>query len=194
MAFNRIFAVCLCLLVWSAVSGQDSGLPPLMGVDGQPLRFLDNPQLKALAVIFILPDCPIGNSYVPELHRLQDRFAERGVQMVLVHADPTVNAERARQHAREYQLKLPVAMDPRHDWVKTAGATIAPEAAVFSPAGKMLYRGRIDNRYAGLGQRRAVVTQHDLADAFESILAGRPIQEPRTQAVGCLIPELSNGK
>ena len=144
--------------------------------------------------MFILPDCPICNSYVPELNRLHDAFANRGVTMALVHADPDVTLERAKSHAQEYEIRLPVALDPDHTWVDRAGATTAPEAAIFSTTGEILYRGRIDDQYAGLGKRRTQVTSHDLRDTLEAILAGKPVPQQRTEAVGCLIPELPAGK
>ena len=89
---------------------------------------------------------------------------------------------------------MPVALDPRHEWVKRVRPTIAPEAAVFSPTGDLLYRGRIDDQYAGLGKRRTNVTSHDLRDALEAILAGEPVPVARTDAVGCPIPQLPNGE
>jgi hypothetical protein len=108
--------------------------------------------------------------------------------LLLVHVDPDVTESSAREHAQKHLLQCPVAVDPRHVWAKRAGATIAPEAAVFAREGALLYRGRIDDQYVGPGKRRTIVTSHDLRDALEAILAGQPIPQPRTQAVGCFIP------
>lgn len=166
----------------------------LLDLDGHKLLVSNDPQTVATALVFILPDCPICNAYVPELNRLHAAFASRGANLVLMHVDPDVTAERARSHASEYQLAMPIALDPLHHWVAKAGATMAPEAAVFSPRGELLYRGRIDDQYAGLGKRRAKVTSHDLAAALEAILASQPVPQPRTEAVGCLIPKLPSGK
>jgi hypothetical protein len=71
---------------------------------------------------------------------------------------------------------------------KKAGATITPEAAVFSAAGEMLYRGRINNLYASLGKQRRQATEHDLRRALDEALAGKAVSTPRTQAVGCYLP------
>jgi hypothetical protein len=172
----------------------EAGLPALVDIEGRELQPFAEGHVKVLVLVFVLPDCPIGNSYIPELNRLHQALAGRGAKIVFVHADSQVSADRAREHAREYKVEAPVVLDPRHTWVKRAGATVAPEAAVFSRAGELLYRGRIDNRYAGLGKRRMVVTEHDLTDALEAIVAGRPVKQTRTEAVGCLIPELSHGK
>jgi hypothetical protein len=161
----------------------------LADLDGRQYWPLKNEDTKATVLVFILPDCPICNTYMPELNRLHETFASRGVDLLLVHVDSEVTAERAKSHAAEYQIEIPVALDPGHSWVKKAGATITPEVAVFSSSGDLLYRGRINNQYAGLGKRRANVTSHDLADALEAVLAGKSVLEPRTEAVGCLIPD-----
>jgi len=162
----------------------------LVDLDGRPAVASG---AKAVAVVFVLPDCPICNAYVPELNRLHAEFTRRGAALVLVHADPATTTDAARQHAQEYQIAAPVAVDGQHVWVKRAQATTTPEAALFSPAGDLLYRGRIDDQYTGLGQRRTVVTSHDLRDALEAVLAGRPVSQSRTKAVGCPIPESPKG-
>jgi thiol-disulfide isomerase/thioredoxin len=160
-------------------TGESRWDPVLVDIDGRELRPAHD--TRAIALVFILPDCPICNSYLPELNRLHETFANRDVTLALIHADPDIAPERAREHANEYQIQWPIVLDPRHEWVKRAGATIAPEAAVFSRTGDLLYRGRIDNQYAGLGKRRASVTSHDLSDALEATLAGRQAPEPRTK-------------
>lgn len=169
--------------------------PPLIGVSGDQIRTpRSDASLKAIALVFVLADCPICNAYIPELNRLHESFTPRGVRLVVIQADPDITAERASAHATEYGVQPLVARDPRHEWVKRAGATTAPEAAVFSPAGELLYRGRINDQYAGLGKRRANVTSHDLREALEAIIAGQPVRETQTEAIGCPIPELPLGE
>jgi hypothetical protein len=58
----------------------------------------------------------------------------------------------------------------------------------------LVYLGRIDNRYVGFGKRREQVTAHDLRDALEAVLAGRPVPRRRTEAVGCDIPDIPTGE
>jgi hypothetical protein len=168
--------------------------PPLVDLAGKTLRPFDDPHVKAVALIFVLPDCPIANSYLPEINRLHQDFAKRGVKLVIVQADPTTTREQARQHAQEFRIEAPVTLDADHAWVARAGATRTPEAVVFSPAGEVLYRGRIDDRYSGLGQKRPQATTHDLREALAAIAAGQSVKVARTQAIGCYIPELPKGK
>jgi hypothetical protein len=167
---------------------------PLISVDGMEHRPFNDKNVNAVALVFILSDCPIANSYAPEFSRLHAEFSARGVAMLLIHADPTLTQAAAGEHAKEYRLTPPIVVDPRQTWVRRAGATVTPEAAVFSPAGELLYRGRIDDRYAGLGKRRSEVTSRDLRDALEAVLAGKPVAQPRTDAIGCPIPSVSTRK
>ena len=54
----------------------------------------------------------------------------------------------------------------------------------------MAYRGRIDDRNVELGKSRSTAVKRDLADAIAATLAGEPIAEPFTKAVGCPIADL----
>jgi hypothetical protein len=53
----------------------------------------------------------------------------------------------------------------------------------------VLYRGRIDNLYPSLSQRRAAATEHDLQDALDAITADKPIKKAQWPATGCAIQE-----
>ena len=46
----------------------------------------------------------------------------------------------------------------------------------------------LDNRYIALGKSRPAATVHDLREALDAIVAGKPVAHPRTEAVGCYIP------
>jgi hypothetical protein len=63
---------------------------------------------------------------------------------------------------------------------------VTPQAAVLVD-GKLIYRGRIDDRYPTLGTTRAQPTHRDLADVLAAVAAGR-VPPPRfTKAIGCAI-------
>jgi hypothetical protein len=63
---------------------------------------------------------------------------------------------------------------------------VTPEAALYSPAGRV-YRGRIDDWYVDVGRSRRQATQHDLRLRIDAALAGRPMTPAETEAVGCFI-------
>ena len=80
-------------------------------------------------------------------------------------------------------------LDPRHQLVAATGVTTTPEVAVVTADGRIVYRGRIDDLYADLGKKRRAPGRRDLREALSAVLAGRPVKVPRTEAVGCSIPE-----
>ncbi len=155
---------------------------------GKPVDIFAGSTPSVKVLIFTSNDCPIANRYAPEIRRLHERFSQKGVAFWLVHADPSESASDIREHARLYDLNVPEIRDPQHSLVRLAQAEVTPSAAVFSPGKKLVYHGRIDNRFVELGRERPEATEHDLADAIEAAVNGRPVTVPVTRAVGCYIP------
>ena len=142
---------------------------------------------KANVLFFLLADCPVSNNYSPEINAIARDYRERGVRCYIVQVDADITAAEARKHAEEFHLSIPVVLDPQHRLVRFAKANIAPSAAIVLPGQTVAYCGRIDDRYAELGKRRAAATKHDLRDALEAVLAGKPVAKPRTTPIGCYI-------
>ena len=162
----------------------------VLDLNGRPVDPFQEPGAKATVFLFVRSDCPISNRYAPEVGRLQEKFAPRGVIFWLVYVDPDEPAGQIRRHMQEYDYRFDALRDPGHTLVKMTGVGVTPEAAVFADEMRMVYRGRIDNRYVDFGKTRPAPTERDLAEALEAVLAGRPVPNPTTPAVGCYIPDL----
>lgn len=162
----------------------------LTDIDGKTHDLLDASSKRANVLYFITNDCPISNQYAPEINRICKQYAAQGVGCYLVYIDPTLSLEAIRRHMAEYGHDCcPAIHDVEHRLVKRLGAEVTPEAALLSAAGEVLYQGRIDNFYAALGKPRRMVTVRDLRAALDAALAGNPVSNPKTQAVGCFIPD-----
>ncbi|HUB31441.1 MAG TPA: redoxin domain-containing protein [Bryobacteraceae bacterium] len=142
---------------------------------------------KAVLLFFVMTDCPVANSYVPEMNRIHEAYARRGVEVYAVQTDTTVPDATVAAYARDYRYGFPMLLDPRQQLVALAGATMVPQAAVLSPDGRVLYLGRIDNRVVDFGKQRPQATEADLREALDAVLAGRPVPHPFTKSVGCAI-------
>jgi hypothetical protein len=142
---------------------------------------------KATVLLFLTHDCPISNAYAPEINRIVTDYSSKQVAFYLVHVEAGLRPTEAKKHAEEFGLKTTALLDSRHKLVTLAQATVSPEVAVFSPEGKLLYRGRIDDLFADIGKRRQASTTQELREALDAILAGKPVATPTTQAVGCFI-------
>ena len=143
----------------------------------------------AIVLVFISNDCPIANRYAPEINRLDSRFTPHRIAFWLVHADPAETPDQIRHHAREYQLTSPELRDPHHELVGLAKVDVVPSAAVFLPDRRLLYHGRIDDRFVELGRERPQALHHDLADVLEALVNHRALPLSASTAVGCYIPE-----
>ncbi len=145
---------------------------------------------RVRVLLFVRTDCPITNRYAPELQRLAQEFRGRDVRFWLVYPDGTETAAAIRDHIAQYHFPGEPLRDPQHELVRRAHATVAPEAAVFDAAGKLLYHGRIDDRYVDVGKARPAAQIHDLENAITAVLAGKPVAEAETHAIGCSLADV----
>jgi hypothetical protein len=159
----------------------------IRGVDGASLHPFD-PAGSANILFFVSVDCPISNSYAPEIQKLCERYGKQGVGCALMYEDLDLSAGTVRKHLQEYAYKgIPAAIDAERKVSGRAKADVTPEAVIVDAKGEIRYRGRIDNFYADFGKPRQQVTVHDLSDALDAVLAGRTVANPETQALGCTI-------
>jgi peroxiredoxin len=143
---------------------------------------------KAVVLFFLGTECPVSNGYAPEFRRLAKAFAAQGVLCYGVHPDPDVALDAARKHAAEYHLAFPILLDPTQVLARQTGVRVVPEAVLLSSGGQVVYRGRIDDRYAADGKRRDVPRVRDLEMAVTAILAGKAPTVVETKAFGCPLP------
>lgn len=152
------------------------------------VRSVPEKKSRATVLLFVTTDCPIANSYAPEINRLCKQYEPEKIAFYLVYADPTIPLKEQRKHVREFGYRCPAIRDVKHILVNMVKAKVTPEAAVLSPEGRLLYRGRIDDRYLDFGKKRPHATTYDLRDALDAIVRGKPVPNPTTRAVGCFIP------
>ena len=139
-------------------------------------------------LVFTTTDCPISNRYAPEINRLAARFSGQAT-FVLVYPVATDSPEMIREHHKKFGYSLESIRDTKHELVKQTGVTVTPEVAVIA-GDRIVYRGRIDDRYIELGKDRIKPTRHDLEDALTAVLENKPVAQRETQAIGCFLPDL----
>lgn len=165
----------------------------VQALSGAPLDALQAPAgTNAIVFLFTSAECPISNRYAPEVRRIAESFGSKGVVFRLVYPNPSEDAGAIREHMAAYSYAgvVEAVRDPEHALVKFVGATVTPEAAIVA-GGRIVYRGRIDDRYADLGRERPAPTRRDLFDALTAIVAGKPVPHATTQAIGCFISDFA---
>jgi hypothetical protein len=181
-AMLRIATLALLAVISTAA-------PDLSGTPRDP--FQPAAGTRATVLLFVSTDCPVSNRYAPDVRKLHDTYAKDGVAFWLIYPNPADAVSDIRDHIAQFKYPGTALRDIRHDIVTRAGATITPEAAVYDGRGRLAYRGRIDDRYSAVGIEKATPTRHDLQDAIAATLAGKPIKDNRTQAVGCYIADFT---
>lgn len=159
-------------------------------LDGAAFDFNASIAKAPTVVLFTRSDCPISNRCAPEIARLYEGFHPQGVAFYLVYVDPRETPAVIRDHLKQFAYPCQALRDPAHSLVAHCQATVTPEAALFDRQGQIVYQGRINDQYAELGKAQIKPTTHDLADAIEALVSGRPIAVPRTKAVGCSIADV----
>lgn len=173
------------LLAVAPLFGLEPAAISLKDSSGKLVKPLANEGQKATVLFFLTTECPIGNLYSPEINRIVGHYKDRGVTCHAVYAHESL-AE-IKKHQREYKLSLGALLDPELKLARFTGATVTPEACVLGPAGKILYRGRIDDRAVKFGTVRVEPRVRDLRLALDAVLAGKPVAQKFTKPIGCYI-------
>src|SRR5438094_4518605 len=78
---------------------------------------------RAVVIFFTTTDCPLSNSYVPEMNRIRADYSNQGVLVYAVQTDTTIPDIEVRKHAAEFGFAFPVLLDPKQSLVGLTGAT-----------------------------------------------------------------------
>ena len=141
---------------------------------------------KGTVLIFVATQCPVSNAYNARMEKLRQDYRARGVNVVGINSNYSETAAAVRQHASENNLTFPILKDAGNQIADRLGARVTPEAYLLDAAGKLVYRGRIDNSRNGDS-----VTSNDLRDALEAVLAGKAVEKAEVNAFGCSIKRVS---
>jgi peroxiredoxin len=154
---------------------------------GESLALRDLKDKKAVVIVFLSFECPVAAGYAQSLAELAADYQDRNVAFVGICAGDD-GPDGAGESAQDFRLPFPVCRDERGAAADALAAEVTPEAFVLDGDFVVRYRGRIDDRYAARLKPSAAVTRHDLRLALDEVLAGVPVTEPKTRAVGCAIP------
>ena len=148
------------------------------------------PPVHARVLFFVATDCVYSDRYFPEMLRLQQEFAQRGVTFTWVYPNHTERLAAVQAHQQEFSAPVASAvLDSDGSLTRQAAVHITPEAAILVPGSGSTWitawHGRIDDRYVRIGLERPHASRHDLEIAIEAVLAGRPAPPPAGNPVGC---------
>ena len=143
----------------------------------------------APAVVIVTQEngCPVSRNIGSTLKALQAKYADKGVEFMMLNSNPNDTREDIQAEAKAYGYDMPILMDSNQLVGEQLGVTRTAEVFVIDPkTWRIAYRGPVDDRVTY--ERQKAKADHTWAkDALDSLLAGKPVAVAQEPAVGCLI-------
>lgn len=160
----------------------------LPATDGKTYSLASFAHCPLLVVCFTCNHCPyvVGNESREKAFAA--RYAPRGVAYVAINANetqnhPTDDFAHMKKRAADLGFTWPYLRDDTQAVAAAYGAIKTPHFYLFDGERRLRYVGRMDNSPREI----ALANTHELADAVEDLLAGRPVALPQTEAIGCTV-------
>lgn len=159
-------------------------------ISGRDIHFADFRRGKpAVLVMFVCNHCPFVKHIRDELARLGRDYAPRNVAIVAISSNsveshPADGPDLMKAEAKAAGYTFPYCYDQSQEVAKSYSAACTPDFFLFDSAGKLAYRGQLDDSRPTNG---LPVTGRDLRAALDAILAGKPAPEKQLPSIGCNI-------
>jgi len=141
---------------------------------------------RAIVLVFIGTDCPVGNLYAPRLIELNRDYKKKGVVFVGISSNAHDSEQDVANYVHDTGIDFPVLKDPQNKVADSGLVERTPEVLVLDMAGRLRYRGAIDDQYT-VGKAKAAPAQNYVRDALDALLANKPIKVTATKVEGCLL-------
>lgn len=141
----------------------------------------------ATVVVFACNHCPYVRHVEAELGRVAAEHEERGVAFLAicpndVASHPDDDVPHLREQAARAAWGFPYLVDTEQEVARAWGAACTPDFFVLDAAGRVAYRGAMDDSSPGNGR------PHDgaaLRTALAHVLSGRAVPTPHVPPMGC---------
>ena len=142
-------------------------------------------------IVFLSPDCPICQYYMGEFPKIRQELDSLSIPFIQIFCGAIKEGELFRFKKR-YGSFSTLLMDEHYTLATLLKATIYPEIFLVDiQANRVVYHGKIDDRFPSLGVRNTIVRESYFTDALHSLLKGAVVHPAFVPAVGCFleIPE-----
>lgn len=170
----------------------NAGIPKpelkMKDVGGTSVSLSDVKKENGLLVIFSCNTCPYVKLSESRIREYSDLCLQNNIGCILVNSneaqrdDEDSFAEMAQYH-KSQSLKCSYVVDAKSELADAFGAGRTPQCFLFSRAGKLVYKGAIDDNV----KDPAAVKQHFLRDAINSVTRNETPKVQETKSIGCTI-------
>lgn len=173
-------------MAFTLAIGQKAPEFQLPATDGQTYKLSDFDDAPVLVVFFTCNHCPFVTGSDEVTRQTTLAFADQGVRFVGINSNSSnTYAEDSFEHMvsriKEHRFPWVYLHDSGQDVARAYGALRTPHFFVFNRERKLIYTGRgVDNP-----RDASKITVNDLENVLSDHLAGRPVQQPVTNPIGC---------
>ncbi len=156
---------------------------------GKIVTLSDYNAAPALLVIFLCNHCPYVKHVRQGLAQLARDFQALGAGVVGINANDVANypadsPARMREEAASAGYTFPYLYDETQAVANAYRAACTPDFFLFDQQRRLVYRGQLDGSRPG---NNLPVTGHDLREAMDAVLAGKPVSSSQKPSLGCNI-------
>jgi thioredoxin-related protein len=156
-------------------------------IDGTTITLDSIKGEKGTLVIFSCNHCPFVIAWQKEMVTIGNEYRKQGMGVVFINSnDPDVKGDTMdgmKALAKKEGYLFPYAVDDTSDVARHFGASKTPDVFLFDAAGKLVYKGAVSEG----GRSPMEGGEPYLINAIDALLAGKPVENPETKAVGCSI-------
>lgn len=132
--------------------------------------------------------CPIARLSVPSYLEIQQQYANKNIEFLMLNSFIQDDITRIQQEAKEFNINFPILKDIDQTVAHSMGVERTAEVFVIDPRTREIhFRGPI-NDALGYESQRNEVENHYLINALETILAGDVVNmDDIPDSKGCLV-------
>ena len=163
----------------------------LKNINGKMVSLADYKDAKGFIVVFTCNHCPFAKAYEQRIIDLDKKYASKGFPVIAINPNdkdmvPEDAPENMVKRAKDQKYTFPYLYDETQEIAKSYGATRTPHVFILSKKGDenvVEYIGSIDDNSDAPS---AVKTKY-VENALMEIMAGKPVSNSYTKAIGCSI-------
>ena len=196
MLKNKLIAVMSLLVFFAGTGVEEKGYQvgdkardfKLKNVDGKMVSLSDYDDAQGYVLIFTCNTCPYSKMYEDRIIAMDKKFKAKGVPVIAINPNdverqPGDSYEKMQQRSKAKGFTFPYVYDETQEIAKAYGATNTPHVYLLDKNMVVQYIGAIDNN----AKSAADADQMYVEDAVNAMLAGKPIENTKTKAIGCTI-------
>ena len=132
--------------------------------------------------------CPIARLSVPTYLAIQEQYADKNLEFLMINAFIQDDIPRIAKEAEEFNITFPILKDADQSVARSMGVERTAEVFIIDPKTREIhFRGPINDQL-GYETQRNSASNHYLTNALDTIMAGGSVDMNNIpDAKGCLV-------